>query len=263
MAKRPTQPPSTPAPRVWESAAEIHRAVAKLRLRISDLEVFKVTPESSSQEEVLVSRVRDTIRDAYGHDSVEYLEHGNIRMWHGPMYAGMSYREEYAAKEQGRLHLIAVLNGLIARLEEKKRDFQDEITDAGLHGELDLHPRIANVAMELWNDGHHWEAVFAASKALTNYVKERSGRHDLDGASLMRTVFSRNAPILSVNEGVNTIDQDEQEGMMHLFEGVMLAIRNPGGHGFPDGDASTAASYLSLLSMLAHKIEQSKKRKAT
>ncbi len=29
---------------------------------------------------------------------------------------------------------------------------------------------------------------------------------------------------------------DEQEGMMHLFEGAVLAIRNPGGHGFPGGE---------------------------
>jgi hypothetical protein len=28
-------------------------------------------------------------------------------------------------------------------------------------------------------DGYHWEAVLAAAKALVNYVRERSGRHDL------------------------------------------------------------------------------------
>jgi Protein of unknown function (Hypoth_ymh) len=44
-------------------------------------------------------------------------------------------------------------------------------------------------------DGHPWDAVFAAAKALINYIKERSGRHDLDGASLVRAVFSRNDPI--------------------------------------------------------------------
>jgi hypothetical protein len=40
-------------------------------------------------------------------------------------------------------------------------------------------------------DGHPWEAVFAAAKALVNYVKERSGRHDLDGAPHVRAVFSK------------------------------------------------------------------------
>jgi hypothetical protein len=40
-----------------------------------------------------------------------------------------------------------------------------------------------------------------------NFVKEKSRRHDLDGANLMRTVFSVNAPILAFND----LDPDEQE----------------------------------------------------
>lgn len=39
---------------------------------------------------------------------------------------------------------------------------------------LNLHPRIGDVARELFFDGYHFEAVFAGSKALINYVKERS-----------------------------------------------------------------------------------------
>lgn len=84
-------------------------------------------------------------------------------------------------------------------------------------------------------DGHSWEAVFAASKALINYVKERSGNYDLDGAPLARAVFSKNDPLLAFNDLTDQTDLDEQEGMMHLFEGAVLAIRNPGGHSFPEG----------------------------
>ena len=258
MAKRNSQISSTPAPKAWSSAAEIDKAIAKLKLRIADLEGLTVSPESSSAQEVLVSKVRDSIRDVYGHDSAEYHEHRYVRMWHGPMYAGMSDREQLAGHEQGRLYLIALLKDLVSRLDEKRGEFEEPNSGGKVHN-LDLHPRIASVAMELWDDEHHWEAVFAASKALNNYVKERSGKHDLDGANLMRTVFSRNAPVLRVNNGMTTTDHDEQEGMMHLFEGVMLAMRNPGGHEFPDGDSSMAASYLSLISMLAHKVEQSLK----
>ena len=101
--------------------------------------------------------------------------------------------------------------------------------------QLNLHPRIRDVSRDLFLDGHPREAVFAASKALINYAKERSGRHDLDGAPLVRAVFSKNAPVLAFNGLVDQTDLDEQEGMMHLFEGAVLAIRNPGGHSFPEG----------------------------
>jgi hypothetical protein len=39
---------------------------------------------------------------------------------------------------------------------------------------MNLHPRIRDVARDLFLDGHAWKAVFAAAKALVNYVKGRS-----------------------------------------------------------------------------------------
>jgi uncharacterized protein (TIGR02391 family) len=108
-------------------------------------------------------------------------------------------------------------------------------------------------------DGYHWESVFAAAKALVNYVKERSGRHDLDGAPLVRTVFSKGNPILAFNDLADQTDQDEQEGMMHLFEGAVLGIRNPGGHSFPEGPEQRAIEYISLLSLLAYRVQEAKR----
>ncbi len=35
---------------------------------------------------------------------------------------------------------------------------------------------------------------------------------------------------------------------MHLFEGVVLAIRNQGGHSFPEGTEQRAIEYISLIS---------------
>jgi uncharacterized protein (TIGR02391 family) len=118
------------------------------------------------------------------------------------------------------------------------------------------------VASDLFQDGYPWEAVFAAAKALINYIKERSGQHQLDGAPLVRTVFSRNNPILSFNELVDLTDMDEQEGMMHLFEGVILGIRNPGGHSFPEGPEQRAVEYLSLISLLAYRVQEAKRKRS-
>ena len=117
------------------------------------------------------------------------------------------------------------------------------------------------MSRDLFLDGYHWEAVFAASRALVNYVKERSGKHDLDGAPLVRAVFSKNNPILAFNELATQTDLDEQEGMMHLFEGAVLGIRNPGGHAFPEGTEQRAIEYLSLLSLLAYRVQEAKRPK--
>ena len=93
-----------------------------------------------------------------------------------------------------------------------------------------------------------------------NFVKEKSRRHDLDGAPLMRTVFSRNNPILAFNDLSDQTDQDEQEGMMHLFEGAVLALRNPRAHTLLDDSPEIALEYIALLSMLAKRVEQAKRR---
>src|SRR6266403_211756 len=156
------------------------------------------------------------------------------------------------ATENGRGHVIGILKGLIGRLEEKKADLVRGAAPppSSYFDRLNLHPRIRDVSRDRFLDGYHWDAVFAASKALVNYVKERSGRDDLDGAGLMRTVCSRNAPVLVFNDLSNTTEQDEQEGMMHLFEGIVLGIRNPGGHAFPEGTEQRAIEYISLLSLL-------------
>ncbi|MGB2665144.1 MAG: TIGR02391 family protein [Candidatus Acidiferrum sp.] len=49
--------------------------------------------------------------------------------------------------------------------------------------------------------------------------------------------------------------------MMHLFAGAVLAIRNPGGHAFPEGSEQRAIEYISLLSPLAYRVQEAKLRK--
>jgi uncharacterized protein (TIGR02391 family) len=77
----------------------------------------------------------------------------------------------------------------------------------------------------------------------------------------MRTVFSPRDPILAFNDLSDQSDQDEQEGMMHLFEGAVLGIRNPRGHVFLDDAPGRALEYIMLLSLLANLVEEAKKRK--
>lgn len=266
MATRKSSPRTQLQVKEWLSTSDIEKAIVKLRRRVAEVEAldaYQAAMSDSGADDVVVSNVRNTILEVFGENSPEYQEHGHIRMWAGPLYLGMERHEIAEATERGRLQLLAVLNGLIGRLEEKREELADgdhpslkEVTRI-----LNLHPRIADVAADLFEDGYHWEAVFAASKALVNFVKERSGQHQLDGTGLMRTVFSRNNPILAFNDLRDQTDLDEQEGMMHLFEGAVLGIRNPGGHAFPEGPQQRAAEYLSLLSLLAYRTQEAKRKR--
>jgi uncharacterized protein (TIGR02391 family) len=264
MTKRYEPPP--PEPREFRSAEEIDSAVMKLTRRIQQLETINIRAEvvnNTAAVQVAESDIRETIREVFGSNSPEFKEHGQISIWAGPMYMGMEERDISQGQEAGRRLVIGILNGLIGRLKEKKEDMGlGAIANPSTHFDhLNLHQRIVDVSRDLFMDRHPWEAVFAASKALINYIKERSGRHDLDGAPLVRAVFSKNGPMLAFNDLANQIDLDEQEGMMHLYEGVVLAIRNQGGHSFPEGPDQRAIEYICLISLLAYRVQESKRRK--
>src|SRR5262249_16349559 len=125
-----------------------------------------------------------------------------------------------------------------------------------------LNAHIVNAARDLFHDGHYAQAVFDAAKVLVDLVKQRSSRTDLDGAELMRTVFSSRSPILESNALADESDLNEQEGMMHLYEGAVLAVRNVRGHrpGFKD-EPQRALQYLELLSLLADRLDETTKAK--
>lgn len=267
MPKRTSPPQPVIEPRRWVTVEEIDRAIVKLKRRISELDVLDVAAarrDDTSMDDVAISNVREAIREVFGQNSPEFHEHQYIRMWAGPMSVGMSNREIVEGTERGRKQVIGILNGLIGRLQEKLDELAggSPLTPKSYLNYLNLHPRISDVAGDLFHDGYHWEAVFAASKSLVNYVKERSSQHQLDGAPLMRTVFSPNSPILSFNDLADQTDRDEQEGMMHLFEGVVLGIRNPGGHSFPEGPEQRAVEYLSLISLLAYRTQEAKRKRS-
>ena len=174
----------------------------------------------------------------------------------------MHPEERLQARVNGGIQTLRIIDGLIDRLKERREELDggDRPSPSSYFEKLNLHPRIADVARDLFLNGHHFEAVFAGAKALVNFVKERSGRHDLDGAPLVRTVFSKNNPALAFNDLADQTDLDQQEGMMHLFEGAVLGIRNPGGHAFPEGTEQRAIEYISLLSLLAYLVQEAKKR---
>jgi uncharacterized protein (TIGR02391 family) len=264
MARQKQPTPVAIHPKDFSSLDEIDRAIKKLERRIQELgelDVRSAVLQHTGAADTVRSNIRETLREVFGPDSPEFREHEHIRIWAGPMVIGMDPEDAVEGTERGKVHVTGILNGLINRLREKREDLTTlgEPSPKTYFKQLNLHPRIADVANDLFLDGYHWEAVFAASKALVNYVKERSGQHHLDGAPLMRTVFSRNKPLLAFSSLKDQTEQDEQEGMMHLFEGAVLGIRNPGGHAFPEGSEQRAFEYISFLSLLAYRVQEAKR----
>jgi uncharacterized protein (TIGR02391 family) len=169
----------------------------------------------------------------------------------------MPKEESQAGFRAGFPHTGVMLKALTDRLAEARSELGLDSTarTRAAFESLDIHPRIAEAARELYRDTHYRQSVLDASIALINFVKERSRRHDLAGASLMSTVFSPNAPLLAFNTLADQTDKDEQQGLMHLFMGAVLALRNPRAHFVFDDSPELALDAVAFLSMLAKRLD--------
>lgn len=83
---------------------------------------------------------------------------------------------------------------------------------------------------KLFQDGHHARAVEEAYKYFDNLVLQLSSQQNMTGSPLMKKVFSPREPILKLNAGVSSSEQNEQLGYMEICSGVMTGIRNPRAH---------------------------------
>lgn len=264
MPKRPARPTG---PKTYVSKQftldDIDRGVEKLWRRIAEVKALKekgVRHDDQAIDNVELN-ISEMIREVFGEDSAEYDAHRYHRIWHGSGHIGMEEYEFQSGFEAGIPRTIAMLEGLIQRLEEKRGDLQQDTSlaaKATLRG-FDLHQRIAPVVNDLYENGHYASAVREATIALENLVKERSGKHDLSGPHLMRTALSPDKPILRLNDMSDQTDRDEQEGFMHIAAGVALGIRNPFAHDLPQIGAQRALEYIVLISLLAKRVEEARR----
>ena len=130
-------------------------------------------------------------------------------------------------------------------------------SSVNLYDEVITNKSLRKKTEKLFNDGHHARAVEEAYKLLDNLVKKKAynlEQTDLTGASLMQTVFSPKNPLLKLNEGLSTSEQNEQQGYMQILAGCMTGIRNPRAH---DSDwEDTEQRALQLLIFANHLIER-------
>lgn len=261
--RRPVEPPSLVIKQFTSN--EITRDIAKLHRRIEEVKALGTDQVSYNDQRVSTAQenIRTAVLEIFGERSPQYDSHRYHQIWHGGMGIGMPEYEYQRRFVEGIPQTVTMLEGLIAWLEEKLSELGEDTTvriKASFDG-LDLHPRIADASADVYRDGHYHNAVLNASIALVNFVKERSRCHDLDGAPLMRKVFSKNDPILAFNDLTDQVGLDHQEGMMHLFEGAVLGLRNPRAHALLDDSPEDALECIALLSFLAKQVERTQRRK--
>jgi uncharacterized protein (TIGR02391 family) len=227
------------------SRSDIERGIVELEKRIQEL---KALPPSS---------VRSTESARWG---LEQRIMNSLAGLYGPR-APLQSRYHGLDLSQGSEHVIAILKRTLSALQTALIDAPDERvrrTRPQHEVHLRLHPRIESAALGLLRGGHYRSAILDACLALRDYARETSGRPDLDGADLMRTVFSKNRPLVTFNALADQSDVDEQEGLMHLFEGAWLAFRNPRAHDLEQDSEQYALECLAFLSMLANRLDRAK-----
>lgn len=129
-------------------------------------------------------------------------------------------------------------------------------TNERLFIERKFHSSVTFVSKHLFVDGHYSQSIFEACKLLNKKVQEKSGNVK-DGKALMLEVFSPNNPVLKFNNGNSVSDKDEQEGLMHIYAGLMQGVRNPKGHDLVvQKDKFRTLDYLTFISILFKKLDE-------
>lgn len=267
MTRRSTSPP--PKHPANLSAQQIEAAIPKLERRLRALEQVQIDhwdQNVRNQLDGLQKKVEGTLMEVFGPDTLEYERYEVTGfMYHVSMFMGGTPDREWIKGYQDAIAGAAsTLQTAIDMLQEQLEDMGQ--TPGGravraMEG-LDLHPAIRDAALDRHRNGHYADAILAGCQALNNLVQTKAAIFDRDGTELMRVVFSANNPQLCFSPfpfGDKT-DESEQEGMMHLYEGAMLAMRNPRAHKLVEDNPERAMEFIAFISLLAKLLDDTQKR---
>ena len=252
-------------PRKAELTVEpMQAAIQRLRKRVEELmaiDVETIQERGEIRFQALLHRIDDTLVETFGSDTIEYDRY-KVGMFDT---ASITIGRRPTPIQEVRIGYKRGIDGAIAKLQtvidmfEEKLDAEPESPVSRTRrafGELDLHPEIAHAVTKLFQDGHYANAVEDACKVLDSMVKMRSGKHNLSGTELMKVAFSPKAPLLAFNDLNSETDHSEQQGMMFLYAGAMLALRNPRAHELIEDDPVQALEHIAFLSLLCKSLNR-------
>lgn len=139
---------------------------------------------------------------------------------------------------------------------KEQRQIGQAIEDAENSTLAALHPEIVASCGKLFVDGHYRQAIFEGCLAVNHAVRTKSGSSAEDGTKLMEHVFSSKNPQLRVSDV-----EDERVGIMWLFKGAWMGLRNPRGHRLgTDANMSRqeCLEWLGFLSALVRTVDNSR-----
>lgn len=144
----------------------------------------------------------------------------------------------------------------IARRVAKYASPRTEAMEESTHpfDQRNIHPEIAKVSLDLFDNGHYSQATFEAFKYIDKKVAKLA-KTKKSGFALMMDAFKDSSPTIQLNSLGTTSETDEQKGYQFLFSGTVLAIRNPRGHEVGLHDSiEQALDHLGLASMLLRRL---------
>ena len=152
--------------------------------------------------------------------------------------------------------LFAIAHNLNAELSTLGITSKEAENDSSLYDHLIVNESLREKTRELYFDGHYTRVIEEAFKLIDNLVKEKVHRSIFffNRSKLMQMAFSRERPLLRLNQGSSASEADEQLGYMQLFAGCMTGVRNPRAHDANWKDSKMQA--LQLLVFAEHLIEK-------
>ncbi len=248
------------------SADDMRAAIPKLERRLAELNALDPnTAQGHGDQNFKAAELKldDTLVGIFGNGTVDYLRYRIYSLDTGPVFMGRQapLHETRDGYKRGKEKAITNVKTIIDLFQENLEGSGESREGRALRaiGDLDLHPEIRRAAEALFRDKHYANAIEDACKVLDALVKMRSGQHDLSGTELMQKTFSVNNPTLRFNPGTTESDKSEQQGMMFLYAGTMLAFRNPRAHEIIKDDPEIALEVLSFISFLAKALDSAQR----
>lgn len=261
MAKRRYEPPPIEIKRF--TIQEIERGIRKLNRRIEEIKKLKDdnVPFDNARVDSAETNIRESIRTVFGQNSPEFRDHEHHHIWHGGYNLMEDEYERQRKYEAGIPQTITMLEGLIARLEEKREEMGENIEKGEVSKDFwaDIHVKITSIAKPRFESTHYADAVESAFKEVNTCVKDivrRKTGTEYDGASLMKTAFSPNNSLIALSDLSTDSGKNIQQGYMEIFAGAMTGIRNPKAHGNLNINEKRAKHLIYLASLLMQKIDE-------
>lgn len=125
----------------------------------------------------------------------------------------------------------------------------------------DIHPRIVNVSHELYVDGHYSTAAEKAVKEVESRLREKFLELK-PGAAVPAKIGDVIGALMSENgafkfcDTTTTSGRDYRRGIQSLFEGIMVAYRNPAAHANLQYEKREAMEQIMLASQLMYVLDK-------